>query len=112
MGVHPGKGRRGEGTAHLDFHIQAKMAQVRSHSCPAVPTRVEPVPPVPPPPPYPPWGRDPPRLNACSFCCPVCKCTEFRLYSPPMFMAFACYQCGHSRAMAVVVPLERAAMHG
>eukprot|EP00973_Karenia_brevis_P073952 10279254-Karenia_brevis.AAC.1 len=99
MGVPPGKGRRGEGTAHLDFQIQATMAQRRSQSCPA---RVETFIWVPPPPPYPPWGVNPPRLNAQSFRCPVCQCTEFRLYSPPAFLAFACYQCGRSRAMAVV----------
>eukprot|EP00973_Karenia_brevis_P085018 11799160-Karenia_brevis.AAC.1 len=71
------------------------MAQ-RSQSCPA---RVES---RPDPPPYPPWGWDPPRLNADSFRCPRCACTEFRLYTLRGFVAFACYQCKRARAMAIL----------
>eukprot|EP00973_Karenia_brevis_P040603 5615818-Karenia_brevis.AAC.1 len=70
--------------------------------------------PIPPPPPYPPPDVFvPPPLNRDSVQCLQCRFTEFRLYMPPEYMAWACMRSGFAqsiwRGRRIVPPVAAAA---
>eukprot|EP00973_Karenia_brevis_P017796 2444453-Karenia_brevis.AAC.1 len=72
------------------------MAQ-RSRSAPA---RLETPALIPAPPPYPPPDVFvPPPLNVDSVQCLQCRFTEFRLYAPAGYFAWACMRCAFAQAI-------------